>query len=80
MGCYKMTHFIFVNILQNKNLNPEILYLNGIKIDFCYKYKFTKEGKYTFKIIFKKPLININYMFYDCNKLFSLFYLPLCSS
>ena len=47
-------------------------YLNENKIDFCYKYKFTKEGKYSIKIIFKKPLKNINYMFYKCNKLFSI--------
>ena len=48
------------------------LYLNENKIDFCYKYKFDKEGKYTIKIIFKKPLININYIFFDCNKLLSI--------
>ena len=48
------------------------LYLNENKIDFCYKYKFDKEGKYTIKIIFKKPLINLNYMFYDCDKLLSI--------
>ena len=48
------------------------LYLNENKIDFCYKYKFDKEGKYTIKFIFKKPLININYMFYKCNKLLSI--------
>ena len=48
------------------------LYLNENKIDFCYKYKFDKEGKYTIKFIFKKPLININYIFFNCNKLLSI--------
>ena len=42
------------------------------KISFCYKYKFDKEGKYTIKFIFQKPLININYMFFECNKLLSI--------
>ena len=48
------------------------LYLNGKKIDFCYKYKFDKEGKYIIKIMFKKILININCIFMDCNKLLSI--------
>ena len=48
------------------------LYLNDEKIDFCYKYKFPKDGKYTIQIIVKNPLSNTNYMFYKCNKLTSL--------
>ena len=48
------------------------LYLNENKIYFCYQYKFVGGGKYTFKIISKRPLININYMFMDCNKLLSI--------
>jgi len=48
------------------------LYINENKIDFCYHYKFDEEGKYTFKIIFKKPCLNINCMFYECNKLLSI--------
>ena len=48
------------------------LYLNDNKIDFCYKYKFPQEGKYTIKIRFKKPLTNTNCMFIGCNKLSSI--------
>ena len=43
------------------------LYLNGNKIDFTFKYKFEKEGKYKLKIICNKPLSNINYLFYNCS-------------
>ena len=42
------------------------LYLNGNKIDFCNKYKFSKEGEYNIMIKFTQSLININYMFTDC--------------
>ena len=63
--------------LEGINNDKEIkenceLYLNENKIDFCYKYKFGNEGKYTIKFIFQKPLINMNYMFYECDKLLSI--------
>ena len=48
------------------------LYLNNNKIDFYYKYKFPKDGKYKIENIIKNPLSNTNYMFYHCNKLTSL--------
>ena len=48
------------------------IYLDGKKIDFCFKYEFEKEGKYTFKFVFKKPLTNLNYMFNECDKLISI--------
>ena len=48
------------------------LYLNNKKIDFSYKYKFPKDGKYKIQITIKNPLSNTNYMFFDCNKLTSL--------
>ena len=48
------------------------LYINDNKIDFCYKFKFPSEGKYTIKIIFKKPITNTNCMFMDCNTLSSI--------
>ena len=41
-------------------------------MDFCYEFKFVKEGNYTIKIIIKQPLLHINYIFYDCNKLISI--------
>ena len=43
------------------------LYLNGNKIDFTFKYKFDKEGKYRIKVVCKKPLTNTSHMFYDCS-------------
>ena len=48
------------------------LYLNDKKIDFCYEYKFIKEGKYKLKIIFKKLLKNTSSMFRLCSSLTSL--------
>ena len=48
------------------------LYLNDEKIDFCYNYKFPKEGLYKLKILLNNELININHLFYKCNKLRSL--------
>ena len=48
------------------------LYLNDEKIDFCFKYKFPKEGKYKIKIICKNRLISTNYLFYDCSSLISI--------
>jgi len=60
-------------INNEKEIKDNIeLYINEDKIDFCFKYKFPKEGKYKIKIIFKKSLININYLFYECNKLLSI--------
>ncbi len=55
---------IKINGQNYDKINPEI--------DFCYKYKCNKEGKYTIRIIYKKPIIIINYMFYDCNILLSI--------
>ena len=48
------------------------LYLNGNKINFCFKYNFKKKGKYTIKIILKKNLECSNYMFSNCSSLTSL--------
>ena len=51
--------------------NTEI-YVNDEKIDFCFEYKFPKIGKYTIKFMFKKPLTNINWIFYNCKSLISI--------
>ena len=48
------------------------IYINDKKIDFCYKYNFPKEGKYTIKFKFKELLTNANYMFCECEQLFSV--------
>ncbi len=48
------------------------LYLNDEKINFCFKYKFPREGKYKIKMAFKRYFTNINYMFYECSSLISL--------
>ena len=45
------------------------LYLNNNKIDFSYKYKFPKDGKYKIQITIKNPLSNTNYMFFNLKKL-----------
>ena len=48
------------------------LYLNDEKINFCFKYKFPREGKYKIKMAFKRYLTNTNYMFYECSSLISI--------
>ena len=48
------------------------LYLNNERINFSYKYKFEKEGKYSLKILFKRSIKNISYMFQLCSSLTSL--------
>ena len=47
-------------------------YLDDKKIDFTLKYKFPKEGIYTLKIICKKNIENISYLFYECMDLIYL--------
>ena len=64
---------------QNKKFNNEKsfkdnmnLYIDNKKILFGFTYKFIKKGKYKLKILIKKELENIRWMFKDCKKLFSL--------
>ena len=40
--------------------------------NFSYKYKFEKEGKYSLKILFKKAIKKMSYMFNQCSSLTSL--------
>ena len=48
------------------------LYLNDQKINFRFKYHFKEKGKNSIKILLKKPLTNLNLMFYLCSSLTSL--------
>ena len=77
LNCYEETKkdnkYLKEGINNEKEINENCeLYLNGNKMDFCYEFKFVKEGNYTIKIIIKQPLLHINYIFYDCNKLISI--------
>ncbi len=60
--------------INKDKINSSIcdLYLNNERINFNYKYKFEKEGKYSLKILFKKSIKNISYMFNQCSSLTSL--------
>ena len=49
--------------------------INGKKIEFTYKYKFKKEGKYAIEYFFKNDLTKTCYMFYNCNSLTNLNFL-----
>ena len=65
------------SFLNGSNNEKEIkenceLYLNNKRIDFYYKYDFSKDGKYIIQINIKNPLTDTNYLFYECNKLTSL--------
>jgi len=46
--------------------------INGKKIEFSYKYKFNKEGKYKIEYLFKKDLTKTNYLFHYCESLTNL--------
>ena len=46
--------------------------INDMKNEFCFKYKFPKEGKYLIKYGFKNNLEHINYLFANCYSLFSV--------
>ena len=60
--------------INKDEINSSIcdLYLNNKRINFSYKYKFEKEGKYSLKILFKRSIKNISYMFQLCSSLTSL--------
>ena len=58
-------------ILEGENNEEEIskncdLYLNNKKIDFTFSYHFEIKQNYNIKIIVKKSLINLNYLFHSC--------------
>ena len=64
------------NGIDNENELKENceLYLNDEKINFAFEIKFKKEGNNIIKIKCKKPLINMNYMFFLCSNLTILIY------
>ena len=48
------------------------IFINDKRIPFCYNYEFPKSGNYKIKFVFYKTFTNLNFMFYDCNKLTSI--------
>ena len=60
--------------INKDEINSSIcdLYLNNERINFSYKYKFEKEGKYTLQILFKRSIKNMSCMFTLCSSLTSL--------
>ena len=60
--------------INKDEINSSIcdLYLNNERINFSYKYKFEKEGKYSLKILFKRSIKNMSFMLYECSSLNSL--------
>ena len=70
LNCFEQTEKVqtnFEGIDNGKDLkeNVEII-INNKKIDFCFKYKFDKVGKYKIKINCLNALTNVNYMFCSC--------------
>ena len=59
--------------INKDEINSSIcdLYLNNERINFSYKYKFKKEGKYSLKILFKKEIKMMSFMFNKCSSLTS---------
>ena len=70
LNCFEQTEKVqtnFEGIDNGKELKDNIeIYINDKKIDFCFKYKFEKGGKYKIKINCINPLQNVNYMFCSC--------------
>ncbi len=64
-----------INLLNYFNSNKEDfqnsidLLLDNQIIDFGFQYKFQKEKQYTLIFKIKKPLENLNNMFYNCSSL-----------
>ena len=54
--------------INEDEINSSIcdLYLNNERINFSYKYKCEKEGKYSLTILFKKTIKNNSFMFNQC--------------
>ena len=48
------------------------IFVNDQKIDFCYKYKFQKEGKNRVKFLFKRAIKNMCCLFNKCSYITSL--------
>ena len=48
------------------------IFIDDKRIPFCYNYESPKSGKYKIKFVFYKTFTNLNFMFYDCNKLTSI--------
>ena len=58
-------------ILYNSKEDIDIYINNEILIN-KNKYKFDKEGKYNFKLIFKNQITNLNGLFENCTQLYSI--------
>jgi len=63
---------VYSYLVGNDLKNDCELYIDGKKINICWKYKFKEKGKHNIKIISKKLLKEIPYMFYNCSSLISL--------
>ena len=76
LNCYEEAKKKYINIIGENNENELrekcILYINGVKIDFCFKYIFLKKGINHLKIKFKKPLTNACCLFHKCLQMTSI--------
>ena len=76
LSCYeesKKKNEYLIGINNEKEIRENcVLLFDENKIDFSFKYNFQNKGKYSMKIIIKKPLTNLNFMFYDFSSLTSL--------
>ena len=63
---------VYSYLVGNDLKNDCELYIDGKKINIYWKYKFKEKGKHNIKIISKKLLKEIPYMFYNCSSLISL--------
>ena len=57
---------------ENEIRNNCEIYVNDNKIDFTFKYEFSKKGNNKIIIKFKNNMTNMNHMFYNCSSLTSL--------
>ena len=76
LSCYeeaKKEDKELIGINNEKEIRENcVLFFDENKIDFSFKYNFKNKGNNSIKIMFKKPLNNLNFMFYGCSSLTSL--------
>ena len=72
---YSQQDYENISIIENQNEEMRKLFeifVNGVKINFCFDYQFGNVGKTNVKIRIKKPLTNLSNIFSNCSYLISL--------
>ena len=76
LNCYEEVKKRFSNI-NGKNNQNELnksceIFINNEPIGMTFEYTFNNKGIYEIRYLFKKPLTNANYLFYECSNMISI--------